>query len=64
MEFNVGDHIRYKLHPEQMGTITRLKPLGVSKAVVVEMENGPMYGNLRMRAYFSASVDELEKCPC
>ena len=64
MEYNIGDHIRCKTEPEQMGTIIRLNPLGVSKAVVVEMEHGPMYGNLSMRAYFSASVDDLEKCPC
>lgn len=63
MEFNIGDHVRFKSDPEQMGVIARLNPLGVKKAVVVAMQNGPMYDNTKVRAYFSTSVDELELCP-
>lgn len=63
MEFQIGDLIRYKDFPLQMGTTVRLNPLGVKKAIVVKMNEGPMYRCDNIVAYFSASVDDLEKCP-
>lgn len=63
MDFQVGDNVRFITEPSQTGVVVRLRPLGVKKAVIVEMNNGPMYPNAVKRAYFSTSVDDLEKCP-
>jgi hypothetical protein len=61
MDFQIGDNVRFIDEPSQTGVVVRLHPLGVKKAVVVQMNSGPMYGEADKRAYFNTSVDALEK---
>jgi len=58
--FQVGDDVRYIDTPSQTGVVERMNPLGVSEAMVVRMNSGPMHTDGKHRAFFGASCDDIE----
>ena len=60
MDFQIGDKVRYKDTPDQTGIVVRLRPLSTLIGIVVKMNEGPMFRNSQMRAYFNDDVNQLE----
>ena len=59
-DFKIGDSVRYKDNPTQIGTITRLRPLNVMKGCIVTWQAGPVHNNGSKMAYFQDHCDKLE----
>ena len=60
MSFQVGDTVRDINTPAQTGTIVRMHPLGVTDAMVVSMNDGPMHSSPKQQGFFGNACDELE----
>lgn len=60
MSYSDGDPIRIIATPTQTGIVHRCNPLKVTKGIVVRWNDGPMYSDGYLMAYFGDNYDNLE----
>ena len=60
-DFVKGDEVCYTETPTQTGVVQRIKPLGVSKSIVIRWNNGPMHSSGQKYAFFQKKTTKIEK---